>query len=124
LPTNAKRNKQKPKLKRQQNSFLLQGLGVALTNEVHMYSHTDDPNDIPTFVRLLQQYRVILSQSAHRTHHVGHLSHYCIFTGWLNEPLEKINFWRTAEKHISSITGWIPRGEGWFFFFVIDVLSF
>mmetsp|Transcript_15088 Transcript_15088/g.25944 ORF Transcript_15088/g.25944 Transcript_15088/m.25944 type:complete len:237 (-) Transcript_15088:56-766(-) len=91
--------------------LLLLGLGVALTNEVHMYSHSDDPQDIPAFVQFLQRYNIILSQKHHQLHHNAHLSHYCIFTGWLNEPLDKIDFWRRAEAKISKLTGWVPRGE-------------
>ncbi|XP_076304729.1 plasmanylethanolamine desaturase 1-like [Tachypleus tridentatus] len=86
--------------------FLL-ALFIALTNQIHKWSHTyfglplGDP--APNFL-------VVLPQRHHRIHHVApHETYFCITTGWLNYPLEKLHFWETCEKIIEAVTGCKPR---------------
>ena len=37
--------------------------------------------------------------------------YYCITTGWLNHPLEKLQFWKQLEKYIEKFTGFKPRDD-------------
>lgn len=83
---------------------------VAITNQIHKWSHTYF--GLPFWVELLQNYHIILPKKHHRIHHVSpHETYYCITTGWLNWPLEKIKFWSTLESAIELITGYKPRED-------------
>jgi len=87
--------------------FML-GLLVSFTNQIHKWSHTY--YGLPRVVVFLQNVGVILGRREHRRHHVApHETHFCITTGWLNNPLEKINFWRRLENLIEFLTGNKPR---------------
>lgn len=85
-------------------------VGVALTNQFHKWSHLPGYK-LPAIVRILQKSGIILSFQHHHKHHVEHLSHYCITNGWMNEPLEMVNFWRNAEWLVSKVTGAVPRED-------------
>jgi hypothetical protein len=55
---------------------------------------------------------IILPRKHHRIHHVTpHETYYCITTGWLNYPLEKIKFWSQMELFIEKLTGAKPRTD-------------
>jgi hypothetical protein len=46
----------------------------------------------------MQDFGLLLSPANHSVHHIApHLTHYCVFTGWCNGFLDKINFWRNME---------------------------
>ncbi|RNF15422.1 ubiquitin-conjugating enzyme variant Kua like proteinue [Trypanosoma conorhini] len=82
---------------------------VALTNEVHKWSHMAKP---PAVVRFLMSCHVILTPRGHRKHHTGNYDQsYCITTGWMNGILDYINFWRWAETVVTALTGEIPRAN-------------
>nr|CCC93427.1 unnamed protein product [Trypanosoma congolense IL3000] len=84
-------------------------LFIALTNELHKWAHTPAPHYL---IRLLMRCGVVLTPKVHRRHHNGRYdSCYCITTGWLNAPLDKIDFWRRAEKLVSALTGAVPRAN-------------
>ncbi|XP_044743235.1 plasmanylethanolamine desaturase [Chrysoperla carnea] len=89
--------------------FLL-SLFIALTNQIHKWSHTYF--GLPRWVMFLQDHHVILPRRHHRIHHVApHETYFCITTGWLNWPLEKIQFWQILEYMIEVITGYKPRAD-------------
>ncbi|CAL4106976.1 unnamed protein product, partial [Meganyctiphanes norvegica] len=83
---------------------------VSLTNQIHKWSHTYF--GLPKWVIALQDLHIILPKRHHRIHHVApHETYFCITTGWLNYPLEKIRFWSTLEYLIEKITGYKPRDD-------------
>ncbi|CAH1990817.1 unnamed protein product [Acanthoscelides obtectus] len=89
--------------------FLL-AIFVAMTNQIHKWSHTYF--GLPPWVVFLQEYRVILPRRHHRIHHVApHETYFCITTGWLNWPLEKLCFWSALEVIIEALTGYKPRAD-------------
>ncbi|KAK3085727.1 hypothetical protein FSP39_007866 [Pinctada imbricata] len=89
--------------------FLL-AIFVSLTNQFHKWSHTYF--GLPRWITLLQDLHIVLPRKHHRIHHVApHETYFCITTGWLNYPLEKIKFWTTLEAMIESATGYKPRSD-------------
>lgn len=93
------------------NSFLfLLAIFIALTNQIHKWSHTYF--GLPRWVTLLQDWHVVLPRLHHRIHHVApHETYFCITTGWLNYPLEKLRFWSSLEWIIEYLTGFRPRAD-------------
>ncbi|PRD28581.1 UNVERIFIED_CONTAM: transmembrane protein [Trichonephila clavipes] len=77
---------------------------------IHKWSHTYF--GIPYWVTVLQDFHIILPRRHHRIHHVApHETYFCITTGWLNYPLEKLGFWTSLEQIIQSVFCCKPRTD-------------
>ena len=78
-------------------------MGVFMTNQFHKWSHMDDP---PTYIRKLQDWKLVLGRHHHGRHHTApYDTYYCITCGWLNPFLSRIQFFRTLERIIRRLFG-------------------
>lgn len=90
--------------------FLLAAAVAALpTNQVHQWAHREDP---PRAVAWLQRHGVLLGRIAHARHHRApqHES-YCIATGWLNGPTNRLRLFETLERVVTRLSGAEPRRD-------------
>jgi len=84
---------------------------VMLTNQFHKWAHAT-PDQVPALIRVLQGAHIVLNAKMHYIHHRRPFDmHYCITTGWMNEPLASINFWKRLETLITKVTGAVPRAD-------------
>ena len=82
---------------------------VMATNQFHKWSHLDVPGPV---VGLLQRLHLILPPDHHRVHHTAPFNkYYCITVGWMNRPLQVIQFFPLAERLITRVTGLLPRQD-------------
>ena len=108
LPASRELLEESPGLHGFLTSFFLLG---AFANQAHSWAHAPAP---PAWVRALQRSGLVLSPSRHTLHHAGrHRLGYCIATGWANPLLDRIGFWRAAERLISALTGAQPVHAAW-----------
>lgn len=83
-------------------AFFFLILSVFATNQIHKWSHQDQPVKI---VQLLQRTGLILTPARHRLHHTAPFdSHFCITTAWLNSPLERVGFFRRLARLLRPFT--------------------
>ncbi|MGH9397813.1 MAG: fatty acid desaturase family protein [Terriglobia bacterium] len=69
---------------------------IFATNQFHKWAHMEQP---PALARALQSAHLILSPDHHNRHHTAPFeTYYCITTGWLNWPLEKLRAFETLER--------------------------
>jgi ubiquitin-conjugating enzyme E2 variant len=90
--------------------FLVSLAGWTLpVNQVHQWAHHPAP---PRVVRWLQRCRLVLDRAAHDVHHdAPYATHYCILTGWWNQPLAALDAFRRLERIVTRLTGMRPRTE-------------
>jgi len=82
---------------------------VAITNQIHKWSHMLKPSRT---VQLFQDLYIILGRKHHGIHHKSpHDRYYCITNGWLNYFFEQIDFWAVLEALISELSGAVPRED-------------
>lgn len=78
--------------------------------QFHKWSHTYF--GLPRYITVFQDLHIILPRRHHRIHHVApHETYFCITTGWLNYPLEKLRFWTLLESAIEYVSGYKPRAD-------------
>ncbi|MEZ4215359.1 MAG: fatty acid desaturase CarF family protein [Myxococcota bacterium] len=75
---------------------LLFTLAIALTNLFHRWAHAERA---PRTVAALQRIGLVLAPARHAEHHAGaHRRGYCVTTGWLNGPLDRLRFFDGLER--------------------------
>ncbi len=88
--------------------YLIALLG-SQANQVHLWAHSANP---PRVVALLQSYGVLQSRRQHAQHHKRpYLARYCAFTNYLNPLLDRVDFWRTAERAIEHCGARVQRAS-------------
>lgn len=86
-------------------------LFIMMTNQFHKWAHKA-PKELGPVIRFLQRSRLILSPEHHQVHHTApYAKYYGITHGWLNWPLDKIHFFRIAERFGTWAFGAIPRQD-------------
>jgi hypothetical protein len=79
------------------------------TNQLHKWAHTPRP---PRAVAWLQRRRIILAPAAHGRHHRPAGRAYCVLTGWMNAPLDRIDFFPRLERLMAAAGfRWFTRAE-------------
>lgn len=75
-------------------------LALFLTNQFHAWAHAETP---PAFARRLQRLGLILTPERHARHHrAGHDRAYCVTSGWLNPPLDRLRLFDRLERAIGG----------------------
>jgi len=91
------------------NFLVMLVIWVALTNQIHKWSHTYRP---PQYVTLMQSLGLIVSKKDHAVHHRNPFDkYYCITHGWLNPILGSINYWKHLETTVTFVTGAVARED-------------
>ncbi|MBW4707810.1 fatty acid desaturase family protein [Roseobacter sp. YSTF-M11] len=91
---------------------------AGLNQQVHRFAHAPRLS-LPSWVIALQRWGVLQDAAHHWRHHKApHTTHYCVMSPMLNPVLDKIGFWRLAERLLVPICG-APRrddlrGEPWY----------
>jgi len=82
--------------------------GMSVYGKFHQWSHSKS-TEVPAHGKLLQKAGIAIDPRAHGVHHrMPWNSDYCIVSGHLNKPLDKIKFWPRYEQAIYKITGAKP----------------
>lgn len=78
-------------------------------NQLHKWAHQDVA---PPVVEWLMRKRLIIGRERHRVHHTApYTAYYCMVTGWMNEPLHRLRFFRGLERIVHKVTGALPRED-------------
>ncbi|MFL5322447.1 MAG: fatty acid desaturase family protein [Myxococcaceae bacterium] len=90
-------------------TMLLTVTFVLLTNQAHKWAHMDTP---PGYIAFLQRLHLLLPPGHHNVHHTApYNKYYCITVGWLNRPLQAVQFFQTLETLITAVSGALPRKD-------------
>jgi ubiquitin-conjugating enzyme E2 variant len=78
-------------------AFTLSSLaGAVLTNLFHRWAHMARP---PLVARGLQRLGIVIDPARHARHHRDPFDRaYCITTGWLNAPMDRLGIWAGLER--------------------------
>ena len=75
---------------------------IFATNQIHKWAHAN-PENVPAFVKWLQNKSIILSPTHHQTHHTApYATYYCITNGWLNPLLARIHFFEKITQAVKK----------------------
>lgn len=75
-------------------------LSLFATNQFHSWAHSPSP---PRVIRHLHTWGLILTPRRHARHHRdNHDRAYCVTSGWLNPPLERIRFFERLERIVAT----------------------
>lgn len=81
--------------------------GSVCTNLIHRWAHMPRP---PRAARWLQERGLILSSERHARHHRRPFDRaYCITTGWLNTPMDRLGVWTALERWLGRVDRPDPR---------------
>ena len=81
--------------------------GAVCTNLIHRWAHMPRP---PGPARWLQGRGLILSPERHARHHRRPFDRaYCITTGWLNAPMDRLGVWKAVERWLGRAARQDPR---------------
>lgn len=88
--------------------WLLFGAIGGFNQQAHRFAHMPTMR-LPKFVRFLQKIGLLQDARHHWGHHTfPHITRYCVLTPWLNPILDKLRFWRLAERILVPMFG-APR---------------
>ena len=84
------------------------------TNQLHKWAHMPA---VPGYVAAMQRTGLILRPRRHAAHHRTQAEAYCVATGWLNPPLDRIGFFPAVERALVALglpmsataPRWAPR---------------
>ena len=86
---------------------LVVSLCMALMLQCHKLGHEKTNSRI---LLALQRAGLLMSPRHHFCHHRGqHDTHYCLINGWADMVMDRIGFWRWAERMIAASTSAAPR---------------
>lgn len=76
--------------------FLVFYLSIFMTNQIHKWSHMDQP---PAYAAFLQRLKLILPPEHHDIHHhAPYDKYFCITCGWLNPLLNSLHFFQGLKR--------------------------
>lgn len=80
-------------------AFILSAMvGGVCTNLFHRWAHMERP---PRLARWMQALGLVITPERHAVHHSGGFdSSYCITTGWLNSPMDRLGVWAWLERRL------------------------
>jgi hypothetical protein len=79
-------------------AFWLGALALVVA-QAHKEAHKRRP---AAAVRWLQRWHLCLPPGAHRQHHRDHGRAFCVFTGWCNPLLDRLQVWRRLDRLIAA----------------------
>ena len=85
--------------------------GTTHYGNFHNWSHMPD-SKVPAVGQALQKVGLAIGKKEHGLHHgLPWNSDYCIVSGFMNKPLDAIEFWPKYEKLVHKVTG--KEAEAW-----------